>query len=546
MAYNLVGALNPRRSVFNNSYTKLFDCDMGKLIPVMCDEAIPGDNTSISMEAVIRFQPLLAPILHEVYMHTYYFFVPTRLLMNRDTVEDLGDSGEWEDFITGGQDGLDDTSLPVWGSTRLPDNSNPFPYPVGGYAKYSLWDYFGLPIGVNPLPESMPLSFNKRAYNLVYNEYFRDQDLMDEVSLDSDLVQNVCWKKDRFTSALYDTQRGDRPAIPLQGLTSVQFNGAVTGDSQQTLAPIGMFEAFGGAKFLTNAKKNIDVGSTATQINVQTGNVLLDNSRSLWFKDWLNNNSLNMSQAVTFDTVDMRRLFQYQKYLERNMRSGARYTEQLRARFGVMPQDSRLQRPEFIGSTRSPIIVSEVLQTSESSDGSKQGNMAGHGISASKTSVGRVRVLEHGYIIGVMCIRPKPVYYQGINRQWTRRTRYDFATPELVNLSEVAIRNDELVVTGGARDITPFGFQGIYDEYRVKESMVCGDMRDTLSYWNLHRTDYDSANPPSLNANFVRCEPSKRIFAVQSVPGIIVHYANIVRNVRPLPVIAEPGLIDHH
>lgn len=535
--YRHIGGLNPRRSVFNLSFTCQYNADMGQVIPVHCEECIPGDRFSISMEAVVRFQPLIAPVLHEIYLRTFYYFVPTRIMMNRETMDELGDTGRWTDFITGGEDGDDETVLPVWGSTKNPDGTPAFPFPPLGYPKYSLWDYFGFPLNVVPTDSSMPLSFNKRAYNYVYNEYIRDQNLQDPVSLDSDVIQNIAWSKDRFTTALYDTQRGNRPAIPLSGLAGIQFNGAVY-EGNGIGQPLSM--SSGGT---TLQGLNLSLASQIPPyINAGSGSP----SSATGFRNWLNNNSLNLSNAVTFDVIDMRRIFQLQKYLERNMRSGARYTEQLRSRYDVIPQDSRLQRPEFIGGTRSPIIISEVLQTSESSANSAQGNLSGHGISAEKANIGKYHVKEHGYIIGLCVVQPVPMYYLGINAQWTRRTRFDFPAPELVNLSEVAVYNRELQLTGTGRDDQIFGFQGIFDEMRIKESRVMADMRDIFSYWNLFRDDYDAFNPPSLNSNFITCNPSKRIFAVQDEPGLIINYANIVRAVRPLPIIAEPGLIDHH
>ncbi|QCS36923.1 major capsid protein [Tortoise microvirus 27] len=540
--YNMIGGLRPRRSAMNNSFTTLFDCDMGQLIPVHCEECIPGDSFQIDVEAVVRFQPLVAPVLHEIYLRAFYFFVPTRLIMNEQTMDELGDDGTWEDFYTGGDDGNDDTVLPVWGSS----NGSPkgVPFPTGGYQKYSLWDYLTHPLGVTPGPQTMPLAFDKRCYNLVYNEYIRDQNIQDEVSLDSDVIQNICWSKDRFTTALYDTQRGNRPAIPLSGLTGIQFNGAIS-PSATNVEAIGM-----GPQPTPTLTGVVAVGGqTTTRLTFggslppnfgQTSNVPNGTQR---FVEWLNNNSLNLSNAVTFDVIDMRRIFQLQKYMERNMRSGARYTEQLKSRFGVKPQDSRLQRPEFIGAARSPIIISEVLQTSETTGNSPQGQLAGHGISATKTRIGRYRVMEPGYIIGIMCIQPVPIYNLGINAQWLRRTRWDFPTPELVHLSEVAVKNAELRVTGDDNtDQGIFGFQGIYDEMRVKENRVVGGMRDTFDYWHLAREDILN---PGLTPDFIKCVPSKRIFAVQDEPGLIVHFANLVRAIRPLPIIAEPGLIDH-
>lgn len=538
--YNRIGALKPRRSAMNNSFTVLFDCDMGQIIPVHCEECIPGDSFDIQVESVTRFQPLVAPVLHEIYKRDLWFFVPTRHIMNEETMDKLGDDGTWEDFYTGGQDGNDDTILPVWGSSSGFSQGVPFP-PIG-YSKYSLWDYLTHPVNVVPGPQTMPLAFDKRCYNLIWNEYFRDQNIQEAVSLDNDQILNICWSKDRFTTALYDTQRGNRPAIPLSGLSGITFSGAI--DAVTSVNVMGM---------RTNASGQNDVLASLTtpsQGMVMNGSLPPTFSNdatgvpaSLRFRNWLNQNSLNLSNAVTFDVIDMRRIFQLQKYMERNMRSGARFTEQLRSRFGVKPQDSRLQRPEFIGSARSPIIISEVLQTSESSSASPQGQLAGHGISATKTRIGRYRVQEPGYLVGLTVFQPAAVYQLGINAQWMRRTRWDFPTPELVHLSEVAVKNAELRVTGNDTvDQQIFGFQGIYDEMRVKENRIVGGMRDTFDYWHLARKDIVN---PGLTPDFIKCVPSKRIFAVQNEPGLIVHHANLIRAIRPLPIIAEPGLIDH-
>lgn len=540
--YRSVGSLRPQRSVFNNSHSVLYDCDMGKLIPVCFMECVPGDIHSISMEAVIRFQPLVAPVLHDIYFRTFYFLIPTRLIMNEETKIKYGDNGTWEDFITGGQDGNDSTVLPTiaLGIGNLTANK-----------VCSLYDYFGLPMGLSQFTEGMrPLSFYNRCYNLVYNEYFRDQNLEDEVPLDGSdpkvhEIKNVMWRHDRFTSAMYDTQRGDRPAIPLQGLAGISFNG-FTGNNPEGYL-LGLHNANpGDISSITVGGFGVTGNRVKMDGSVPPNFSFGDYNPAAALRSWLNNNSLNMSQAVTFDTVDMRRLFQLQKYLERNMRVGARYAEQIPARFGVQPQDHRLQRPEYIGGSRTPIIISEVLQTSESSNSSKQGNLAGHGISADRTRIGKVRCYEHGYLLGLAVVQPDSVYMQTMHRDFLRRTRYDFLTPELVNLSEVALLNGEVCYTGTSRDKDPFGFVGIYDEYRSRENKVVGNMRGDLDYWHLARKDYNTTNPPSLNYNFVSCNPDKRIFAVQQSKGVIVHYGNIIRSVRPLPIIAEPGLIDHH
>lgn len=329
----------------------------------------------------------------------------------------------------------------------------------------------------------------------------------------------------------------------------MSFNGAIPtppdGMNVNLFGMVGNNLASAGYSSSTQQTHATVAGNNPPQLLNYTN--LFDFNAATRFRDWLNRNSLNMSQAVTFDVIDMRRIFQYQKYLERNMRAGARYTEQLKGRFGVRPQDSRLQRPEYIGGTKSPIIVSEVLQTSETTSGSKVlGQMGGHAITAEASRVGKYNVMEHGYIIGLCVVMPSSLYMTGVPRECLRRTRYDYPTPELVNLSEVAIYNAEVCVAGNSRDGEIFGYQGIYDEMRISESKVVGDMRDTLKFWHLGRDDFDYANPPSLNENFVTCNVTKRIFAVENVKGLVVHYGNRVRAVRPLPITAEPGLIDHH
>ena len=251
----------------------------------------------------------------------------------------------------------------------------------------------------------------------------------------------------------------------------------------------------------------------------------------------------DLSGIPTFDVNDLRTVFQLQKWAERNARAGVRYTEFLQAHYGVSPRDARLQRPEFIGATQSPLIVSEVLQTSSTDTTSPQGNLAGHGITADANRIGSYRVEEFGIIMTVMCIVPKPAYQQGINRQWMRRTRYDFYSPEFAHLSEQGIETSELYLTDD-HDVnsTLFGYQGRYNEMRYASDRIAGSLRDTLDYWHLGRK-FDDV--PLLNGSFITMTPSKRIFAVQDEPGFIVSYGNNITAVRPLPVIAEPGLIDH-
>lgn len=531
MAFTSVQDLRPRRSSFNLSHTKCFDCDMGQLIPVLVQECIPGDSFTIANEAVVRFQPMVAPMLTPVNIETRYFFVPNRLVFDLSADgTTTGDQRKWTDFITGGLEGTADI---------------PMPFISGSYSssKYSLWDYFGLPLGSFDVADLKVSVLPFRAYNLIWNEFFRDENLQEPVNLGSAAVARVAWKKDYFTSALPWQQRGVSPALPLSGNASVSLSsltfssGSVIGYTASALREVRGSSAtslYGessdshpsyGYVFQQNSR---DVVSNAVTVPV-TGSGIAD-----------------VTNIATFDVSDLRLAFQIQKWMERNARCGVRYVEFLRAHFGIAPHDETLQRPEYIGGSKSPLIVSEVLQTSASGENTTpQGTFTGHGISADHTYIGRYVAREFGWIIGVMYIRPEASYSQGIPRCFTRESRYDFYFPEFANLSEQAISEKEIYGVPGTPPETLnriFGYQGRFDELRHAQSKFCGAMRDTLNYWHLGRTFSDA---PNLNGDFITCNPSKRIFAVQNIPEVIVNFANIIKAVRPIPKDSNPGLIDH-
>ena len=394
--FKRVAGLHPGMSVFDLSYTKLFTCDMGQLIPVMCDEVVPGDIFKIGNQSVIRMQPLVAPVLHEINAYVHYFFVPYRLLWDG-----------WEDFITGGATGNNASTLPLW-------------QPVTDTVLHegSLWDYLGFNVDVIPTASSYPMLFPKNAYNLIYNEYYRDENFQPEVNLTQNYVLKRNWEKDYFTSSLPWQQRGIAPALPISGIGHAVWPAVVTG------TPIPM--------------QTVNIGSFVP-FDYPT-------------KSMLENNTIDLSTATTFNVADLRLAFQIQKWMERNARSGARYTESLQAHYGVSPRDERLQRPEYIGGSKSPVIVSEVLQTSSTDATSPQGNMAGHGVSASATYCGKYRATEHGLIMGILSIMPRSMYQQGHDRQWLRRSRYDFYFPEFANLSEQAITKAEIYASAIEND----------------------------------------------------------------------------------------------
>nr|WNN13467.1 MAG: major capsid protein [Microvirus sp.] len=535
------------RSVFDLSHVKRFTCDMGQLIPVYFDECVPGDTRKIGMQCVTRFQPLVAPILDSVDLTVHYFFVPTRLLMDKEE--------DWNTFLTGGKDGKDNSvSLPLFRfymSDGSDSEKSPFSNGVR-FGKYSLWDYFGFPFldstetkqasQKNIRDFNHVNAFSQRCYNLVWNEFYRDENLCDEVSLNNATILYRAWKKDYFTSALPWQQRGISPALPLSGTLPVNFGSSFDLNNPKVTIKGSDYDIASGYSGSFNYLR-----PTSPQ-----GNDYADSVTSI--KASVPSASVNLADGTTFDVATLRQCIQIQRWLELNARGGVRYTEFLRTHFGIAPKDEVLGRPQYIGGTKSSIVISEVLQTSRTEDstqtqkGSPLGRLAGHGLGASSDYICTFTAKEFGYIIGIASWMPKPSYQQGVNRIFTRKTKFDFYFPEFAHLSEQAVTNGEIYATGTARDNEIFGYQGVYNEMRYMPSFNCADMRDTFSFWHLGRI-FDSA--PNLNAGFITTNPAydggirKDIFASQNEPGLLVQFANIVKAIRPLPVYGTPGFVDH-
>ncbi len=515
-------------SVFNLSHVKRLTADMGQLLPVLFLECVPGDTMKIGCEAITRFQPLVAPILDNVDLYVHYFFVPTRLLMDGDK--------DWETFLTGGKDGKDTSiSLPLWSFSYADGSSvdpkNPFSNGITN-GKYSLWDYFGLPIkdsatDLKVRDSNHVLGFAQRAYNFIWNEYYRDENLCDEVSLNNGTVLYRAWKKDYFTSSLPWQQRGISPALPISGTLPVNFGGTVNFQGANPSYPVSVAGYSRDGIYLSNG---------SNKSGYVTG-------------------SVDISESATFDVAVLREAFQIQRWLELNARAGVRYTEFLKAHFGYAPLDEVLQRPEYIGGTKSEIVVSEVLQTSRTVDdtetekGSPQGNLAGHGLGAMSDFITTYTAKEFGYIVGIASWMPKPSYQQGVNRMFSRRSKYDFYFPEFAHLSEQSVTKGEIYATGDeTHDNAIFGYQSCYAEMKYMPSINTSDMRDTYSYWHLGRI---FSSDPSLNSGFLTTNPlysggiRKDIFAVKNHPGMIVSFSNVIEAIRPMPVYGTPGFVDH-
>lgn len=535
MSTTKVKALNPPKSVFNLSYEKKFDFDFGQLIPVCCEEMVPGDVFKVGNEIVIRFNPLFAPILQEINAYVHYFFVPTRIIFD-----------DWESFITGGEDGKDSTLLP-----RLDEVVEPSWSWAEFCGPYSLYDYFGFPIVKNSAnqysfpgcgtsvtdPEYFyrPLYFPWMAYNRVWNDFYRDETLQSEVSLTQPQVLNRNWSKDYFTSSLEEQQRGVAPAVSMKGYVPVMF-GFDDPVLDGQLASFGTPSTVGGHDAIPAYQADEAIPGASS---------------------W-NPAFVDLSKGAGIDVSELRTSFQIQKWMERNMRCGVRYTEFLHAHYGVSPRDERLQRPEYLGGSKSPIIVSEVIQTSNASgQSSSTGSLYGKGITADRNFICNYHAKEFGYLIGILSVMPKATYQQGVDRKWLRKSRFDFYSPEFAHLSEQPVSTEELYAFPGVEDngsvvnpinnATIFGYQAIWNEMRANQSRVCGALRDTLDFWHLGR---QFSSVPQLNSQFIECDATrddlKRIFQVPSVPGMICNFANIITAIRPLPKFGEPGLIDHN
>lgn len=569
--FKSVGSLHLRKHKYNLNYHKYFDCEAGQLIPVAFEECVPGDTVYLGQEALIRMQPLIKPIFGKLQYHTYSFFIPTAILFGEYKTDGEGthywdpDRKQFELFLGRGKDGKDKSiSLPYWVPTGSnvtndayyewvvnPDTEEEETKSIGivkDNGVGSLWDYFGLPIGVipkvtikdedgNEVEMDAVLDFPRRAYNIVYGEFFRDETLMDYPDPESSIVRNKCWKKDLFTSSLPWQQRGIQPALPvdLTGNLFVQYfdsNHATGLNNSVGLSKEGAGDfpnvidsssqaVYGGSGYYTYA-----FGKTADDIKP----LYVDSSNI---------------KATTFDVSDLRAAFQVQKWLERSARGGYRMKEILLSHFGVAPSDETLMRPAFIGHTSTPIIISEVLQTSESAEGSPQGNLSGHGISAGRSYIGKWKAKEFGYILTLACIVPDTSYSQGINKQFSKFSRWDYMWPETMFLSEEAVRTMEVYTDENADaddNATIFGYQSRFYELRSRQNMFCGSFRSDLNFWHMGREFEDT---PLLNDSFVKMVPTKRIFASLEEPGFLVDHFNIHKWYRPIPHNLEPGLIDH-
>lgn len=467
-----------KRSAYHNlSHRKTLSANMGYIQPIACFDVVPGDRIDYKLTSFIRTQPLLAPLMHTVDIDIHAYYSPDRIVWD-----------DYEDFHSGGDDGMDTTVAPYMES------------PEGGYQKGSLADYLGLPIGVDIQHSALPF----RHYAKIRNEFYRDSQLqpLTPLSTASGLDETTsrdllkpCNKRDYFNTCRPQPQLGPEVTIPLVGDTvPVDFN---RGDQTQGWQAIN---ASTGAN--VSVTSNVATSAATGRIQTTASEVQFDPNGTL---------EVDLTEVSGVDIRDLREAGAVQRFLEFNNIFGGRLIEQLMARFGVRVPDYRLQIPEFLGAGTAKFQFSEVLQTAEGTQ--PVGEMTGHGMGLVGSNRFKYKVKEHGWVFVFLIIRPKTQYSQGLPRAWSRQTRFDYLLPEFQHIGDQSVLKKE-IYAGAADPDEVFGFNPMYEEYRTIPSSIAGDMHDLLDYWHMGII-YE--NEPSLNGSFVECNPTQRIFPTTSL-----------------------------
>lgn len=558
--FSLLPRMDISRSRFDRSSSVKTSFNAGDIVPFYLEEVLPGDTFNVKTSRVVRMQTLLTPMMDNVYLDTYYFFVPNRLVWDH-----------WKEFCG-------ENTESAW----IPETEYAMPQitaPDGGWNIGTIADYFGIPTGVSGLSVSA-LPF--RAYALIMNEWFRDENLQDPlvVPTDDSTVAGVntntyvtdvakggkpfvaCKYHDYFTSALPAPQKGPDVTIPIAtpGPINIVGNGnglALTDGTNLWNPALYNVNNTGSTRWYSmlptdssDRKVGVDAGSVYQSVGEHkvVGLATKEQLGSDLDKSGLIGFQSSVAQAATIN--QLRLAFQIQKFYEKQARGGSRYTEVIRSFFGVTSPDSRLQRPEYLGGNRVPINVNQVIQQSATAS-TPQGNVSGMSQTTDSHSDFTKSFTEHGFIIGVMVARYDHTYQQGLDRLWSRKDKFDYYWPVFANIGEQAIKNKEIYAQGTAEDDEVFGYQEAWAEYRYKPSRVTGEMRSSapqsLDIWHLG-DDYETL--PSLSAEWIQEDAAtiNRVLAVSSSVSNQFFADIYVRNLctRPMPMYSIPGLIDHH
>lgn len=583
--FNFDRKIRPRigRSFFDMSYDYKFTCNMGELIPMFIQEVFPGDRMSYKNAFVVKTLPMTNPAMTDIYVYCHYWYVPYRLLQSHETIEKGLDTNTFEDYINGIHDSY---SFPLIASTNSEGTSNtwnvdaPLASEVtsGGFAfcqvpaastrhnaMFSLIDYLGLGSvyevdSVDTAP-SFVSAFPVRAYNAIWNTKYRDQNLQATspssvgsntyvnndgvtvgISLNNTNILRRNWVKDYFTSMLPWQQKGTPIALPVSS--------SLTGDLT-VYAPnydVDVEEMNNPTLLKATSSLTRPSGSRIVQGDLDNGT--LDYAST----GWASPNPTITSTA--FDINDLRLSNAVQRFLEANALGGTVYHQFCLSHFGVAPRDETLNLPLYLGGTKSPLLVSEVTQTSSSTlaDSTPQGSLTGKGNSMDSKFVFNEYFREHGLVMGLFSIMPMPVYSGGVNRMWIKTDLYDWYSPEFAHLGEQPIYSEELNVPSStvSSHLRVIGFQGRWSEMRTRQNMATsgfissvaastgnyGGMKD----WTIQRRS-STSNPMALNSSFIVCKPDVSLFAYSNSKNFIVDFGNISKMSRPLPALAEPLLV---